>query len=317
MNMIRGNQMDPTVHRPYAESDDSESAADRAYRVVKLAVIARRLRAADIDLDGRNGACDSHAEAAPGESTSRTSVAEQTKVISSAISNVISNVISVADLDDDEPAVEVAPGPNEHRPSRRHAAGERRWAAVDAGGRSSAGGDPSPDDDATDDDPVRPRKRRSRVPRILLAIAVVIAVVFVSTRVVHDRRISSARASGLAAATQDALLIGTYNYAQLDQDIAAVSAHLTPAFAQQFNQHNAANTATRNRIVQAQAVSSASVQGAVVSAASPQHVVVLVFLDQSVTVPGAAAPDVQSSRLTMTLVRTGNGPWLVLGLVRS
>lgn len=170
-------------------------------------------------------------------------------------------------------------------------------------------------------EPPEPQLSRQRgtagpwaVVTAVLAVLLVVSVlgcVLLGVRVIHDRRINSARASALGAAQQYATDFGTYDYKNLDASFARIANDLTGTFKDTYSKTAASLKAT---VIQYQEQATAAVQGAGVTSVSPHRAVVIVLFDQSVRSINSTTPVINRTRASITLVRNGGGRWLMSAL---
>ena len=128
----------------------------------------------------------------------------------------------------------------------------------------------------------------------------------------HNAQVNTARKQVLAIAKKFAVAAASYDYRHVDADFRATEAYLTPDFKKNFEQ-------VANRlaplVVQAKAISTATVGGYGVTTVSTKHAVVLVFLDQTVKqATSASNADLAHNRAIVTLDKQKNGTWLVSNL---
>jgi Mce-associated membrane protein len=145
----------------------------------------------------------------------------------------------------------------------------------------------------------------------VLLMVLVAGCVLLGVRVIHDRRINSARASALGAAQQYATDFGTYDYKNLDASFARIANDLTGTFKDTYSRTAASLKAT---VIQYQEQATAAVQGAGVTSVSPHQAVVIVLFDQSVRSINSTTPVINRTRARITLVRSGGGRWLMSAL---
>jgi Mce-associated membrane protein len=148
-------------------------------------------------------------------------------------------------------------------------------------------------------------------PRVVVAavmVAVLVAVVILGARYVHNRRLDSARASALSAAQTYAKDFATYDYRSLDTGFARIESELTGTFKTTYTSTAQSLKAT---VIKYQERSTATVQAAGVTSVSPHHAVVIVLLDQTVNSVNSTTPVLNRNRASITLVRSGGGRWLM------
>jgi Mce-associated membrane protein len=145
----------------------------------------------------------------------------------------------------------------------------------------------------------------------VLLVVLVVGCVLLGVRVIHDRRINSARSSALGAAQQYATDFGTYDYKNLDASFARIANDLTGPFKDTYSRTAASLKAT---VIQYQEQATSAVQGAGVTSVSPHRAVVIVLFDQSVRSINSTTPVINRTRASITLVRNGGGRWLMSAL---
>lgn len=153
---------------------------------------------------------------------------------------------------------------------------------------------------------------------VVVGVVAVIAILasalagIATQKVSHRRALDDARANATAAATSSVATLLSYDYRHLRRDFRRAKALLTPRFAREYDKSTAKTVeplATENR-----ATSTAGVTSAATVTNSVDRAVVLVFVSQVVTNANLAQPRVDSSRMNVTMVRSGDR-WLIDGLL--
>lgn len=164
---------------------------------------------------------------------------------------------------------------------------------------------PADDDDAGSGRPV------GRPVLALLGVLALLAVAgtaWLAWQVRQQARTDTARTEAVIAAREAAQLLFSYDHERLEQDFQAGLAVTTGGFRQEYERttrEEVTPVATRD-----DAVVTAEVVEAGVAAASPDRVTVVVYVDQTTTSNGRQGPELERSRLRMTL-REVDGDWLV------
>ncbi|MGI5403731.1 hypothetical protein ACQEVG_30625 [Streptomyces sp. CA-135486] len=161
-------------------------------------------------------------------------------------------------------------------------------------------------------------RRRGRICAVLaVLVAVLLAAVAVLGSTYGDgRRADGARTQALAAATQAAPIVLSYDYRRLNQDFAAARDHLTGTFRDEYRRTTttvvAPTAAKYHGVVKATVVKppGGGAPAASVVSASPDKAVVLLFVNQVTTSTQVTGPRVDLNRVRMTLTRTDAG-WKV------
>lgn len=135
-----------------------------------------------------------------------------------------------------------------------------------------------------------------------LAAAIAFALLFVGKYNADD-----ARAQALSTARNFAAAVSSYDYRELDQNIATVLDGSTGEFKKQYA---GAENALRQLVTEAKAVASGTVREAGVKSVSEDRAEVLVFVDQSVTEKAEDKPRVDRNRMLLVLQRQDDR-WLV------
>jgi Mce-associated membrane protein len=144
-----------------------------------------------------------------------------------------------------------------------------------------------------------------------LAVAAVVllgAVIVLGWSTWQASRTAAAGEHALAASRPHAQEILSYDYRNIDADIARAKKDITGPFQKEYS--DTTSKVVKPTAVQYHAVVTATVKAASVVSASPTKVVVLVFVNQTTTSTQVQGAKVDQSRVRLTLVRTG-GKWLV------
>jgi Mce-associated membrane protein len=154
------------------------------------------------------------------------------------------------------------------------------------------------------------RSRRSRLPRLLVVLGLLVALIAGAAAgyLLRDRDDDTAERTGaLAAARQYTVDLTTYDFASIDADFGRFARHGTPAFRTSFA---ATEAATKPTIVKAQSRALGTVVGAGLESFSGDRATVLLAVDQVVRSATRRGSTIERSRIRMTLTRSGGG-WLV------
>lgn len=119
---------------------------------------------------------------------------------------------------------------------------------------------------------------------------------------------TAARTDALRTAIAAARDVLGYDYKRLDQDFAAARAHLTPAFAAQYDELS--EKTIRPTATKYKAVVTAQVLASSVEEAERGSVQVLLFVNQTTSTTELPAPRIDQSRVRMRLIKTDRG-WRV------
>jgi Mce-associated membrane protein len=153
--------------------------------------------------------------------------------------------------------------------------------------------------------------------RPILAASLVTAVIGVAAGVFFfqyrpDQQISDAAAhQAVQAASDGAVAVVSYSYANLDRDFAKAKSHSTGeflAYYTKFSQQYVAPAARRGNIT-----ATATVLRAALSELHPDSAVVLVFLNQTTVGKEKREPLITASSVSVTLAKV-NGSWLIAKL---
>lgn len=140
---------------------------------------------------------------------------------------------------------------------------------------------------------------------VVVVLAVLAALGWGGYTIWQKSAVEDARASALDSGSQFATDLATYNYQNLDQNLAIVRDNSVGEFAGQYAQV-ASNL--QNMIVQYQATSSAKILSAGLASADRDNAEVLVFLDQTITNTNSPDPRIDRNRMQLSLVRE-DGKW--------
>ncbi|MER7083222.1 Mce-associated membrane protein [Saccharopolyspora kobensis] len=153
--------------------------------------------------------------------------------------------------------------------------------------------------------------RRIRRPKVLLAIALLVAVLAVlgtfGIQLHQARAVEDARRTALEAARTYAADLSTYDFTSLNRNFAAITANSHGQFAEQYREISASLT---ELIRQNRAVSKGSVLSAGIAEADLQRAVVTLFVDQEITNVNNPQPRIDRNRMQMTLLRVEER-WLI------
>lgn len=261
--------------------EPGERAADRP-ATTECALDAEPARAADVDAPIR------------GESDARTDAGTEAPIDTG--------------LDEEIPGEGAGNGAGESEPTT---IGDR---SVVADARDA---DRDEDHEGERDEDTRASGPAPRVPGwlrlVTTAVTVLAALALVTVGVLGYRaltayRVSQARIEAVAAATEAATEVLSYDHRRLDADFAAAREHLTGAFAKKYAQTTRA--VVRPTAEQTNAVVTAEVREASVVSAAPDRVIVLLFVDQTTVNDRADTPRRDRNRVRMTMELEG-GDWLV------
>jgi Mce-associated membrane protein len=148
---------------------------------------------------------------------------------------------------------------------------------------------------------------------VVAALLVIELVMLLSARsqVSNLKALDHAQATALAAASQYAAEVASYDYHHLNQDFALVESNSTASFRTQFSNSSAA---LRPILTQYHAVAKAKVVAAGLESATTNRAVASVFINQTVSnTTQKSGPTTDQSRLELTLVRQ-HGKWLIENL---
>jgi Mce-associated membrane protein len=123
-------------------------------------------------------------------------------------------------------------------------------------------------------------------------------------------RSTTARAAGIAAATQLGETALSYSWNSFDQDMKAAEAVMTPGFRQQYDKAMAKvrdQTLKNHLTIEATVVASSAVT------ASDRQVKALVFVDQVTSTRGSQREGIDRNRVILTLTR-GAGDWQIAAM---
>jgi Mce-associated membrane protein len=183
-----------------------------------------------------------------------------------------------------------APVPDPHAPA------EAVWAAPNL---------PAPVDPA-------PRGRRpALLPALILVLVAGLATAVVQTvRLSHEHDLAQARRQAIAAASNYATDITTYDFSHLDAQFKKVQDESTGSFRSQYTE---ASAGLRDLIAKFKATASGKVLEIAVESSDTGHAQILLFVDQTVSNTNSTTPRVDRSRMKMGLEKQ-NGKWLISSL---
>lgn len=139
-----------------------------------------------------------------------------------------------------------------------------------------------------------------------LALSLAAAVAFGLLWLGEDD-VDSDRAAALSTARNFAATVSSYDYRELDDNIAAVLDGSTGEFKEQYA---GAEDALRKLVTEAKAVAEGKVLEVGVKSVGEDRAEVLVFVDQSVTEKGVDKPRVDRNRMLLVMQRNDDR-WLV------
>lgn len=175
--------------------------------------------------------------------------------------------------------------------------------------------DLAPKGTTTDPAPAAPPQPRRSRGRLLLAIAVALVLLagaaIVGLQLCEQRELTAARVDALQKAIQAAPAVLGYDHRRLDQDFAAARAHLTPAFAAEYDELS--DKTIRPTATTYKAVVTAQVLASSVEEAGRRSVQVLLFVNQTTSTTELPAPRIDQSRVRMRVVRTDGG-WRIAAI---
>lgn len=191
-------------------------------------------------------------------------------------------------------------------------------AASGDGGSASAEGttaDAAADTSAATSPPV-PRRRGMPGWLRMGLVALLVAALGVTGGLLLQHRDHVARqrasAAALAAARTAAVTVLSYDYRHLDRDFAAASALTTAPFTAEYQRTT--TKAVRPVATTTKATVTAAVSAAGVVRAARDRVVVLVFVNQTTQSSRLERPQLDQNRVELTMVRGGDGRWLLAGV---
>ncbi|MDQ1626592.1 MAG: Mce-associated rane protein [Actinomycetota bacterium] len=155
--------------------------------------------------------------------------------------------------------------------------------------------------------PWPPWARRALAALLALGVAATAAVALLFYRVSAGDRVEAAREQALAAATQDAVVLLSYDYRHLDADFARARQLLTGRFRSDYV---ATTRVIRPTATRYKAVVRAEVAASSVVRARSEQVVVLLFVNQTTTSTRLEGPKVDLNRVRLRMARV-DGKWLV------
>lgn len=171
----------------------------------------------------------------------------------------------------------------------------------------------SPEDgsDATEADTataVTGKPARGRMTRGLVAVALVavLAAGYGGWLLVQRHRTDVAAAQALAAAEQYALTLTNIDAVNVEQNFTDIAAGFTGEFQ---TMHTNSRTTLRRMLVDANVTARGTVVDSAVKSATTDTVVVVLLIDQSVTNRDVSEPQIDRSRIRMTMDNV-DGQWL-------
>ena len=159
--------------------------------------------------------------------------------------------------------------------------------------------------------PARRRWRRALLPALLAALVLSLASAVVQTvRLRHQDELAQARQQAVAAASNYAVDITTYDFSHLDAQFKKVQDESTGSFRSQYTD---ASAGLRDLIAKFKATATGKVLETAVESSDTSHAQILLFVDQTVSNTNSATPRVDRSRMKMGLEKH-NGKWLISSL---
>lgn len=154
------------------------------------------------------------------------------------------------------------------------------------------------------------RSGASRLTVVLATLAVVlaVAVALVGWDLMRMDGRADARKAAQVVAAESAERILSYDHTSYDKGVAAARSLMTEGFAKEY-----ADTVdtVRAEVVETESVVKAEVVAASVVSAEADRVETLLFVNQTTTGKQVEQPRVDLNRVVVTLVRDGDGAWLV------
>ncbi|MEV5825701.1 hypothetical protein AB0L25_08990 [Spirillospora sp. NPDC052242] len=182
----------------------------------------------------------------------------------------------------------------------------------DAEGADDAETAKSGADASDDDEPARPSGRRGS-PAVVIGVLSVVAValaagaVFLGLKVREQQATADARRDAVAAASNSAKALSSYDYRTLETDLKSASATTTGDLRKEFDTLAAQ---LRTQATQQQAVSTTTVLKAGAVSAKPDEVVVLVYANRASATNKDTEPRLpEPLRIRMIMVEK-DGEWL-------
>ncbi|HEX4189451.1 MAG TPA: hypothetical protein VHZ06_00540 [Marmoricola sp.] len=145
----------------------------------------------------------------------------------------------------------------------------------------------------------------------IVALALGVACVVLQVRKPGSDGLDATRASALSSAKTRVPEMLTYTYKTIDTDIARATAQVTGPFKDQYS--TLLSTRVKPGAVSGKVSTKATAVEAGVMSASKTKVDVLVFLDLTTTSGTTSTPQVNGSRVRVTMKKV-NGTWLVSAL---
>jgi Mce-associated membrane protein len=146
---------------------------------------------------------------------------------------------------------------------------------------------------------------------LVVIIGLAVALIFSQVQLSNQNSLAAERASAVAAAKVFAHDVATYSYRHLHRDFGRVEGESTPSFRRNFIR---SSDGLSKVLVQYKATASAKVLAAGVSTISSGKAVVLLFVNQSVANSSQQGVSTDDSRIEVTLLRGGDGRWLLQDL---
>jgi Mce-associated membrane protein len=147
-------------------------------------------------------------------------------------------------------------------------------------------------------------------------VALLVAALGVTGALLLQHRDHAARQqasdAALAAARSAAVTVLSYDYRHLDRDFTAASALTTAPLTAEYQRTT--SKAVRPVATSTKATVTAAVSAAGVVRAARDRVVVLVFVNQTTQSSRLERPQLDQNRVELTMVRRGDGRWLVAGV---
>lgn len=141
----------------------------------------------------------------------------------------------------------------------------------------------------------------------VLAVILLLACGYLGYLVWQDRRDEQLRVSAAADASRLVIQLATYDHADVQSNLDAVTAEATPEFAAQYRE---VSEGLAELLSSGEGTSTGTVAHAAVESVDPERAVVLVFLDQEVTNVTVPEGRVDASRMVVELGRDGDR-WLL------
>lgn len=166
-------------------------------------------------------------------------------------------------------------------------------------------GDPAA---ASDGGTARPRTGRATVG-VAVVVLLAVAAAVLGFLLLQEHRQDDLRRSAAEEASRLVVQLATYDHADVDANLDAVSAEATPGFADRYRE---VSDGLRDLLASGEGTSTGTVSHSAVESIEGDTAVVLVFLDQEVTNVTVPEGRVDASRMVVTLVRDDDR-WLLDG----